>query len=182
MANKPSLIGTSFRTTVNSFFLCNFFGGCAASSLHVRVGFGGCAAACFCASSIISISVGVEGATGCDCVSGADGGVVGAPRSDCVPGVDGATGVPGLEPICVDSGAGLIVAGLAADDPGCGVPGSGGSGLTSRGDAADAGACAVAGGCVASGGVDAGGIGGAAGGIGDAGGCAVAARACIGNR
>ena len=63
------------------------------------------------------------------------------------------------------------------DDPGFGVPGSCGSGLPSRGDAADAGACAVSGGCVASGGVDAGGIGGAAGGIGGAGGCAVAALA-----
>ena len=44
LANKPALIGTLVKTTVNASFLCFFFGGCASSSLHVRVGSGGCAA------------------------------------------------------------------------------------------------------------------------------------------
>ena len=85
MANKPALIGTLVRTTVNAFFLCFFFGGCASSSLHVRVGSGGCAAACVWASSIICVTVGVVGATGfCgSCIICMTVGVVG-PTGCCI--------------------------------------------------------------------------------------------------
>ena len=76
------------------------------------------------------------------------------------------TGVPGVEPISVGDGRGLIVSGLAGDDSApndgcgvpCGVPAKCGSGLTSHG--------------VAPGGGDAGGA--------CTGCCAVSASACTG--
>ena len=151
-ANKPLLTACSFRTTVNSCFFRNFFGGSACSSLHSRLRFFGStvtqSATCFQASSCcfhnISWIVGVPGTAG-DGVSVAVGGDDGNGGVDgCDGGVNRAGGVAGS--------CDAAIAGACAVAGGAVAPGGGGAGLVASATGA-AGACTGAAGdgatCVA---------------------------------